>query len=63
MTASMHAISYWGENKIQIGCKVYSIEEWQNNFLKIGKAENYSDSQIKEYKSYIDIIAELHKNW
>ena len=63
ISASYHAVSYWGEDAIQIGCKRYTISEWQKHFRKIGEAEGYSTEQIGEYKGYIDLIATMHKTW
>ena len=63
ISASSHAVSYWGEDVIQIGCKRYTISEWQKHFRKIGEAEGYSPEQMEEYKGYIDLIATMHKTW
>ena len=63
ISASSHAVSYWGEDVIQIGCKRYTISEWQKHFRKIGEAEGYSPEQMEEYKGYIDLIAAMHKTW
>ena len=63
ISASRHTVSYWGEDVIQIGCKRYTISEWQKHFRKIGEAEGYSPEQIEEYKGYIDLIATMHKTW
>ena len=63
ISASRHAVSYWGEDVIQIGCKRYTISEWQKHFRKIGEAEGYSTEQMEEYKGYIDLIATMHKTW
>jgi UDP-3-O-[3-hydroxymyristoyl] glucosamine N-acyltransferase len=63
ISASRHAVSYWGEDVIQIGCKRYTISEWQKHFRKIGEAEGYSPEQMEEYKGYIDLIATMHKTW
>ena len=63
ISASHHAVSYWGEDVIQIGCKRYTISEWQKHFRKIGEAEGYSPEQMEEYKGYIDLIATMHKTW
>ena len=61
LTGSNHSVAYWGEDKIQIGCKSFSIEFWIENFAEVGKSQNYSNDQIAEYKTYIDIIANYHK--
>ena len=63
ISASRHAVSYWGEDVIQIGCKRYTISEWQKHFRKIGEATGYSTEQMEEYKGYIDLIATMHKTW
>jgi len=60
---SKHFVNYWGEDAIQIGCKKLSIQEWLDNFEKVGISEGYSTEQIAEYKGYIDMIVELHKTW
>ncbi len=52
-----------GYDAIQIGCKKYTISDWQKHFREIGKAEDYSEEQIDEYGSYIDLIAKLHGRW
>ena len=63
ISAYRHAVSYWGEDVIQIGCKRYTISEWQKHFRKIGEAKGYSTEQMEEYKGYIDLIATMHKTW
>ena len=63
ISASSHTVSYWGEDVIQIGCKRYTISEWQKHFRIIGEAEGYSPEQMEEYKGYIDLIATMHKTW
>ena len=63
ISASKHSVLYWGYDAIQIGCKKYTISEWQKHFREIGKAEGYSEEQIDEYGSYIDLIAKLHGRW
>ena len=52
---------YWGQDIIQIGCQQKSIKEWQKEFIEIGKENNYSEEEIKEYKNYIDIVAIMHE--
>jgi hypothetical protein len=49
-----------GEN-IQIGCKCGSVDWWLENYEQIGKSEGYTQEQIKEYKRYIDLAAEMIK--
>ena len=63
ISASKHSVSYWGQDAIQIGCRKYTISEWQKHFREIGKAEDYYEEQIDEYGFYIDLIAKLHGRW
>jgi len=58
ISGTKHFVNMNGE-KLQIGYHLYSIEYWKAHFKKIGKAENYTDEQIKEYKSYIDLAEKL----
>lgn len=37
VSASRHTVSYWGEDVIQIGCKRYTISEWQKHFQKLAR--------------------------
>ncbi len=60
LTGSNHSVYYWGENKIQIGCKQHSIEEWEAQYKMIGKSQSYSESQISEYSIYISMIKNYH---
>lgn len=55
---SKHFVNINGD-KLQIGCKLYSISSWKAHFEKIGKAEGYSDEQIEEYKLYINLAEKL----
>jgi UDP-3-O-[3-hydroxymyristoyl] glucosamine N-acyltransferase len=57
---SNHPVLWWGKNVIQIGCKQYSIAEWQMRYKEIGEDHNYDAKEIKEYKGYIDMIATLY---
>ena len=44
---------------IKIGCHEYSIDYWLENYKTIGKSENYTEAQIKEYGKYIMMIKNL----
>jgi len=57
---SRHPLSYWGEDRIDIGCHQYSIRLWQENGHAIGEQEGYTPEQIEEYGRYINIIAAQH---
>jgi len=43
------------ENEITIGCRVRSIDSWLEDYESIGREAGYTESQIKEYKVYIDL--------
>jgi hypothetical protein len=53
-------VYYWGEEKIGIGCKVFSIQEWKENFKEVGESEGYTVAQIEEYHSYILLVENFH---
>jgi hypothetical protein len=47
--------------QIQIGCEIHPQEKWLNNYKEIGKSNDYSDAEIKEYYKYIKICEGLGK--
>jgi len=61
ITGSSHSVFYM-DGKIIIGCVEKTVAEWILDHEKIGKENNYTDAQIKEYKKYIDLIAMLEKD-
>ena len=46
---------------IKIGCHKYSVDYWIQNYQSIGKNEDYSEEQIKEYGNYIMMIKKLQE--
>ena len=42
--------------KIQIGCEVYTFAAWKRHFKEIGKVQEYTPTQIKEYGKIIEFI-------
>ena len=56
ISGTQHSIFYM-DGKIIIGCVEKTVAEWILDHEKIGKENNYTDAQIKEYKKYIDMIA------
>ena len=56
---SRHFITECKRGFLQIGCKCFSFKEWSVEFNKIGKIENYTETQIKEYSLYIKLAIEL----
>ena len=53
---SRFPVSYWGENRIDIGCKSMSIDDWFNKGIYIAEKEHFTETQITEYKGYINFI-------
>ena len=57
-----HLVAAFNNNRyITIGCKTYRTINWVKNFEKIGKDEDYSNSQIKMYGQFINMINETLK--
>ncbi|HEY4337335.1 MAG TPA: hypothetical protein VGM89_15600 [Puia sp.] len=52
-----HTVLWWGEDKIQIGCKHRTIAEWIEGYQAVGCSEGYTPDQIAEYGGYIKMIA------
>ena len=58
---SKFPVSYWGENRIDIGCKSLSISDWFEKGYEIAEKENFTSEQVTEYKSYIEFIQTIHQ--
>ena len=57
-----HPAAAFNNNRyITIGCKTYRTINWVKNFEKIGKDEDYSNSQLKMYGQFINMINETLK--
>ena len=59
---SKHPVTYVGEGKLSIGCHCEPINWWIENYELMGKGEGYSESEILEYKTYIDLAKTFHEN-
>ena len=46
---------------IQIGCEKWAVDHWLENYQFIGENNDYTPEEIAEYKTYIDMIANLKK--
>ena len=53
-----HNFIGFGDN-IQIGCYIYSTEYWKIMYDVIGRENNYTKAQIKEYYKYIKMYDEI----
>jgi UDP-3-O-[3-hydroxymyristoyl] glucosamine N-acyltransferase len=57
---SSWALSYWGQDRIDIGCEHHSIAEWIEHGAEIGQRHGARAEQIVEYLRYCDMVAALH---
>ena len=58
IVGSSHAVQFL-DNNIKIGCEYHSLAYWLVMYDVIGKENNYTDEQIKEYHEYIKSCKEL----
>ena len=56
------AVAFKNNKYIKIGCKSYKTVNWVKNFEKIGEDEYYTNSQIKRYGQFINMINEQQSN-
>jgi acetyltransferase-like isoleucine patch superfamily enzyme len=62
ITGTKFPVSYWGENRVDIGCKSLSINGWLGKGgEKQAAKENFSETEIAEYKRYIKFIKQVHE--
>ena len=61
IVGSKHSITYTGNYTLSIGCHNYTIDKWLERFKIIGEKENYSETEINEYKQYILMAKEFSK--
>ena len=61
ITGSRHTLTFSAPNYIQIGCHKKTITWWLRHYKSVGKAEEYSAAEIKEYKLYLDVFAKRYK--
>ena len=47
------------DNKLYIGCQVYDLDYWLNNYVAIGKEHEYTDKEIETYGQWIKSLKEL----
>ena len=57
---SAYPVSYWGEDRIDIGCHHKPIAWWYEHGENVGRKECFTDEQIEEYRRYVDMIAAIH---
>ena len=57
---SRFPVSYWGENRVDIGCTARSIEAWLTDYENIAKQYNFTTEEIAEYRAYVEFIKTVH---
>jgi acyl-[acyl carrier protein]--UDP-N-acetylglucosamine O-acyltransferase len=60
INGSRFQVSYWGEDRIDIGCQSRSIEGWLTNYTDIAKEHNFTIEEIEEYRGYVELIKSVH---
>lgn len=58
---TVHFVNVCKPGHIAIGCEIHTIEHWLKNYKAIGKKQNYTKEQIKEYGLHIKYIAKMEK--
>jgi hypothetical protein len=58
---SKHFVNIPDGRTIQIGCECGPVDCWRKKYERIGRCAGYTQEQIKEYKRYIDLAAEMIK--
>ena len=60
ITGTRYSVSYWGEDRVDIGCTSKSIDEWLNNYTDIAKEHNFTVGEIEETRVCVEFIAKLY---
>jgi hypothetical protein len=60
ITGPRFPVSYWGEDRIDIGCKTRSISDWLNDYTDIAAEYNLTVEDIIEYREYVKSIKTVH---
>lgn len=60
INGTRHNVSYWGEDRIDIGCIEKPIKWWMENYKKAGIAHDYTEDEQEEYYTYIKMIRDIH---
>jgi hypothetical protein len=63
ITGSRFPVYYWGEDRIDIGCKSRSIDEWltdSTDIASLAKEYNFTLEAVAEYRGYVEFIKSIH---
>jgi hypothetical protein len=57
---SRFPVSYWGEDRVDIGCQSRSIDEWLTDYADIAEEHDFTAEDIEEYRGYVAFIKSVH---
>ena len=57
---SSYPVSYWGEDRIDIGCQRHTIAAWREHGEEIAEHNDFTLEQVAEYHQYYDMIVAIH---
>jgi UDP-3-O-[3-hydroxymyristoyl] glucosamine N-acyltransferase len=60
ITGSRFPVSYWGEDRVDIGCQSRSIDAWLNDYTDIAKKHDFTVGEVEEYHGYVEFIKSIH---
>ena len=59
---SKHGLTNSAYGYLNIGCIKLPFSEWKKRYKEIGKEQNYTPAQIKEYGKFIALATTLGRN-
>ena len=60
INGSVHRLQYYN-NQLRIGCYEYPLAYWLIMYDTIGRENDYTEEQIREYKAYMDMLKQFYK--
>jgi len=61
IVGSCHAVAYWGEDRVDIGCISKSIDAWLDGpHAGLIRDNGYTKTQVDEYRQYVGMIRDIH---
>ncbi|MDR2020650.1 MAG: hypothetical protein LBQ14_07805 [Treponema sp.] len=57
---SRFPVSYWGEDRVDIGCQQRSIEDWLTGYEEIARVYDFTPDEITEYRRYVAFVKSVH---
>jgi hypothetical protein len=61
IVGSRYPVSYWGEDRIDIGGVSRTINAWLTDYTDIAKMYNFTVGELKEYRPIVELINSIHK--